>query len=100
MLIVYNTCPDKESAEKIAIRLIKNKVAACVNIIKIEKSVYEWKGKICQEPEYLLVIKTKDKNYKRLENEIKKTHPYKVPEIIALKVEKGSKEYVDWVNSA
>ncbi|MFH2106094.1 MAG: divalent-cation tolerance protein CutA, partial [Candidatus Micrarchaeota archaeon] len=98
MLIVYNTCLDKEVAEKIAKHLIQNKLAACINLIKIEKSIYEWKGKLCEEPEYLLMIKIKDSNYAAIEKEIKKLHSYETTEIIAVKVEKGIKEYVDWVD--
>lgn len=98
MLVVYNTCPDLEVAEKIAENLVKNKLAACVDIIKIEKSIYEWEGKLCKEPEYLLIVKIADKNYEEIEKEIKKLHPYKVPEIISVKVEKGSKEYLEWIN--
>jgi periplasmic divalent cation tolerance protein len=100
MLIIYNTCPDKDVAKKIAKHLIETKLAACINIIKIEKSIYKWKGKLCEEPEYLLIIKIKDSNYEKVEKEIKRLHPYEVVEILATKVEKGIKEYVDWVNKS
>ncbi|MBI2079666.1 divalent-cation tolerance protein CutA [Candidatus Micrarchaeota archaeon] len=100
MLIILTTTPNKSSAEKIAKHLIKTKQAACVNIIKIENSIYRWKNKIKQSPEFLLIIKTKKPLYKRLETELAKIHPYKVPEIACLKVKKANEKYLDWLNSA
>jgi len=97
MLIVLCTCPDLKTAEKIATELVEKRLAACVNIIKIEKSIYRWKGKTRAEREYLLIIKTTKTRYPRLETRIKSMHPYDVPEIIGLKIEKGNNRYIEWV---
>lgn len=79
MIIVLTTYQDREKAEEAARMLVGKKLAACVNIIKIEKSIYRWKGKIEENPEYLLIIKTKEKLYQRLETAVKANHPYELP---------------------
>jgi len=99
MIIVFSTYPDKENAEKAAEGLVEKDLAACVNILKIENSVYKWKGKIEKKPEYLLIMKTTRGAYPKLEAFIKKDHPDDVPEIIFFYVRGGNKEYIQWVNS-
>ena len=79
-VIIVSTFPNKTVTKKIANQLVKKKLAACVNITKID-SVYSWKGKIQNDSEYLAIFKTTKKNEKTLKNEIKKLHPYDVPEI-------------------
>lgn len=98
MILVLTTVGKKSNAAKIARSLVKKKLAACVNIIKIEKSVYRWKGKIVSEGEYLLLVKTTKMRYSRLETAIKVLHPYKLPEIIALPIKRGHDKYLDWVS--
>lgn len=98
MILVLTTVGKKSDAAKIARTLVKKKLAACVSIIKIEKSVYRWKGKIASEGEYLLVIKTTKTQYSRLETAIKVMHPYELPEIIALPIKQGHDKYLDWVS--
>jgi periplasmic divalent cation tolerance protein len=98
MILVLTTYPDKKKAQTTARKMIKQKLARCINVIKIESSHYIWKGKICQGSEFLLVIKTADKNYKKLENFIKKNHPYEMPEIIKLDVSGGLPAYLTWVD--
>ncbi|VVC04895.1 Divalent-cation tolerance protein CutA [Candidatus Bilamarchaeum dharawalense] len=100
MIIVLTTYSNKKKAQGIAKEIIKQNLAACVNVIKIESSHYKWNGKFCETGEFLLVIKTANKNYKRLEKFIKKNHPYKMPEIIQLKVSGGFSAYLDWVDQA
>ncbi len=97
-ILVLSTINTLKGAKKIAISLVKEKLAACVNISSAVQSIYSWKEKLCQEKEYLLFIKTQKKLYPRLEKRLKELHPYKVPEIIALPIEKGSSEYLEWVN--
>jgi periplasmic divalent cation tolerance protein len=69
-----------------------------VTVGRAAQSFYWWEGNICSEKECLLLIKTKASLYSRLEKRIKKIHPYQVPEIIALPIEKGSPEYLDWLD--
>lgn len=97
MLIVYTTCPNIKNAKEIAKKLVERRLAACVNIVKIEESVYRWKEKIVEEGEFLLIMKTTESKYGRLEEEIKKMHKYELPEILAIKPSKCSKEFVGWV---
>lgn len=99
MIIVLSTYPDRKSAEKAAEALVEKELAACVSIVKIEHSVYRWKGKIEKSPEYLLIIKTTQSAYPKLEIQIKKTHPHKVPEIIYFGI-KGQRDYLDWVDGS
>jgi len=78
--------------------LVENRLAACVNVTDVI-SVYEWKGKIENDNEKLLIIKTVESKFGELERFVKDNHSYECPEIIALEVKAGSREYVDWVNS-
>jgi periplasmic divalent cation tolerance protein len=98
MIIVLSTYPDKQSAAKAAMELVEKELAACVSMIKIEDSVYRWKGRIVCDEEYLLIIKTTAKAYPRVEAHIKHNHPHKVPEIIFLEVKGGQKDYIEWVD--
>jgi len=97
MIIVLTTYPDRKSAENAAAGMVEKKLAACVSMIKIEGSVYRWKGKITKGQEYLLVIKTT--NYRPVESYILQGHPHKVPEIIQLEVSDGSRDYLSWVRA-
>lgn len=93
---IISTYPDKKSISKIANKLVKNKLAACVNITRIS-SVYLWEGKIENSDEFLALFKTTQKNKQRLKAEIKKTHPYEVPEIAELSVNDINKPYLKWL---
>jgi periplasmic divalent cation tolerance protein len=95
-VIIVSTFPNKAITKKIANQLVKQKLAACVNISKIN-SVYSWKGKIQNDSEYLAFFKTTKKNQKPLKNEIKKLHPYVVPEIVEINVNSINKPYLDWL---
>lgn len=97
--IVLCTIDSIENAKKLAHNLVKDKLAACVNIVSGVTSVYEWKNEICEDSEYLLIIKTKSDLYEKLEAKIKELHPYEIPEIVSLKIDKGSKSYLDWIKN-
>lgn len=97
-IIVFCTTATKENAKEIANALVKNKLAACVNIICGVNSVYEWKGKIAEDNEFLLIIKSKSEIFDKLETKIKELHTYEVPEIISFEIKQGSKPYLDWLN--
>lgn len=94
--VVFITVPDEETGVKIARHLVEKKLAACINIIPISKSVYTWKGKIEEHPEFLLVVKTKEKVFDRLKEEVEKIHPYTVPEIIGFEIKKSAEKYANW----
>nr|QNO54451.1 divalent-cation tolerance protein CutA [Methanosarcinales archaeon ANME-1 ERB7] len=98
MIIVLSTYPDRKRAEEAASEIVRKELAACVNVIKVGKSFYRWKGKLESEEEHLLLIKTKMKAYKQLEMFIKEGHPYEVPEIIYFRVEGGHRPYLSWLD--
>jgi len=91
------TVPNIEESKKIASLLVKSKLAACVNIIHNILSVYRWKGKIEEDDEYLLLIKTIEKNSELVINKINEVHSYETPECIGFKIEKGSEKYLNWI---
>ncbi len=97
--LIYCTCPNQEAAAKIAQRLISDKLAACVNILPGVSSVYEWQGQIETAQEHLLLIKSPKARYAAIEAAIKALHPYELPEIIAVTIESGSAEYLQWIDS-
>lgn len=95
-IVVAMTAMSKKSdAQKIARYLVLSGLAGCVNIIKID-SVFRWKQNIEREKEYLLLIKTFWGEVKKLEKEIIKRHPYKVPEFAVLKITSINRSYFDW----
>lgn len=95
--ICYVTTPNEESAKKIARAVISNKLAACVNIIPSVQSIYEWEGRINEDLEYLLMIKTTTANVNELTTYVRDNHPYSVAEVISVKIENGNAPYLDWV---
>jgi len=96
-LVVIITAPDQAQGEKIARTLIGERLAACVNLIPGVKSFYWWQGKMCEEGEFLLLVKTRSGLLEKLTERVKAIHPYEVPEIIALPIIQGLSEYLDWV---
>ncbi|MFN7991115.1 MAG: divalent-cation tolerance protein CutA [Candidatus Micrarchaeia archaeon] len=98
MILVLSTYPDRETAAKAAMDVVEKEYAACASMIKIEDSVYRWKGRIESGAEYLLLIKTTMKAYPKVEAHIKQTHPHKVPEIVFLEIKGGEKNYLEWVD--
>jgi periplasmic divalent cation tolerance protein len=98
-IITLCTCPDKDTAEKVARLLIGEKLAACVNILPNITSIYPWQGKIETAEEQLLIIKSPQTNYQAIETAIRSHHPYELPEIIAVPIECGLPEYINWIHS-
>ncbi len=97
--LIFCTCPDQKSAEDIAGHLINQKMAACVNIVPSITSMYEWQGKVETSQEHLLLIKSHTDKYEALASLIKSHHPYELPEIIAVPIERGLPEYLQWINT-
>ena len=96
-LIALCTCPSGEVAEQIADTLVDGRLAACVNIIPGVQSVYRWQGKIARDDELLLVIKTTAGRFDELSALVVDMHPYELPEIIAVSIERGISEYLQWI---
>lgn len=96
-IVVLVTCGSEEEAAKIANSLVEERLAACVNIISPVRSIYRWEGKIWDEREWMLVIKTLKKRFEDLEKKVKSIHSYSVPEIVALPIAEGSASYIKWL---
>lgn len=96
-IVVLTTMPEYEAALRLAKDLVGGRLAACINILPPMTSVYEWKGKLEQGQEHQLLIKTSIDRYPALEARIRESHPYELPEIIALPVATGLDAYLDWV---
>lgn len=98
--LVLTTCGSQDEARRIATDLIAQRLAACVNIVPQIESVYRWKGKVESATEWLLLIKTTAGRFERLREAIRTLHSYEVPECIAIGIEEGSSEYLEWIGSS
>jgi periplasmic divalent cation tolerance protein len=96
-IVVFVTCGSEEEALKIAHSLVEGHFAACVNLISPVRSIYRWEGKVWDEKEWILLVKTKKENFEELEGKVKSLHSYSVPEIIALPIVEGSSSYLKWL---
>ena len=96
-LLVFTNLPDRAAAEKLADALVERRVAACVNILAPCRSVYRWKNDLQHDEEHPVLIKTTAERYGALEAAIRAAHPYELPEIVAVPVERGLPAYLDWV---
>ena len=96
-LTVFITASSREEGERIASKLVEDKLAACCNILNGITSIYIWEGELCRDEEVLLIVKTVEKKFPELSERVKELHSYDVPEIIALPITYGSKDYLDWV---
>ncbi|MCP3870991.1 MAG: divalent-cation tolerance protein CutA [Gammaproteobacteria bacterium] len=97
-LIVFCTCPDMGSAQRISESLVDRDLAACVNISSPVTSVYKWQGKLETAEEILLLIKTNSSRYEALQQSLVDLHPYELPEVVAVPVSQGLPGYLDWIN--
>src|SRR5918992_3774540 len=96
-LLVLTNLPNRAAAEKHADMLIEKKLAACVNILAPCRSVYRWKDAVQHDEEHPMLIKTTAERYAALEQALRAGHPYELPEIIAVPIERGLPAYLDWV---
>jgi periplasmic divalent cation tolerance protein len=96
MTLIYITTKNKVEAKKISKHLLNKKLIACANLHPIE-SLYWWKGKIQEDKEIVIIVKTTEQNFKKVETEIRKLHSYDVPCILKIPTE-CNKEYQDWVD--
>lgn len=91
------TASSEDEGAKIARALVEARLAACVNIAKDVRSIYTWQGKIEDESEVLMVVKTQKNLFDALLSKVKELHSYTVPEVIALPIIKGSEDYLKWL---
>jgi periplasmic divalent cation tolerance protein len=96
-VLILITASSEKEGETIAHTLVKEKLAACVNMVSGMQSIFRWKGEISSEREVLLLVKTKDRLFEKLKKRVQELHSYEVPEIIALPILAGFEEYLGWV---
>ena len=95
--IIFVTCQSKKEADSIASSLLKKRLIACANIISGVDSKFWWNGKIDTAKEFLIILKVRRGSFKKIEKEVKRLHSYEVPEIIAVPIIAGSREYLGWI---
>ena len=98
--IVLSTASSADEARKIALHLVENQLAACVNIVPHIESIYRWQGKVESNREWLLLIKTTAERFPAVRDAVRKLHSYELPECIAIAIDDGSPEYLQWVGSS
>jgi len=96
-IVIYCTVPNKKEGKEIAVALVENHLAACVNIMDKMESVFSWDGELNEEKEVLLMIKTKKELFEMVKPMIQKLHSYTVPEIIALPIIDADETYLKWI---
>lgn len=96
-LIVFCTCPDAATADRLARGVVEARLAACVNALPAVRSTYRWHDRVEQAEEVLLVIKTERDRLDALSRRLREMHPYELPEVLAVEASAGLPEYLDWV---
>ena len=97
-IVVFVTAGSMEEGRTIARTLVEEGLAACVNIIDGVRSIYRWKGEICDDEEVFLVIKSRRALFGRLEKRVRELHSYEVPEVIAIPLSAGAEAYLSWMD--
>lgn len=97
--LIFCTCPDMASAERLAAILVGERLAACVSIVPGLISVYQWQGRTTRDTEVMLVIKTTTARVAELSARIEQEHPYDTPEVVCLPVVAGAEPYLEWVRT-
>ena len=99
-IVVVTTVGTQEQANLIAEELVIGRLASCVNILPVHRSVYLWNGKICDDQELLLIVKTTRRQYPQVEATIQELHNYDLPEILAFDVAMGEKNFLEWIEQS
>ncbi len=95
--VYFCTCPTIQEARQLATNLLEQRLVACINILPQVESMYRWQDEICNEPEVLLVLKSRKSLASQLQQAVKQLHCYDVPELIALDISAGLPDYLQWV---
>ncbi len=99
-LIVFVTTPNNDEAARIADALVSERLAACVNIVAAVESIYRWEGKVTRDSEALMIIKTTDERYAELERRVRQLHSYSTAEVVAIRIDRGSEQYLNWLGDS
>jgi periplasmic divalent cation tolerance protein len=100
VMVVLTTTPNAEVAERIGRTVVDERLAACANVVSGVTSIFRWKGAVEREAETLMILKTTTAEVDALSARVIALHPYEVPEVIAIPVERGHAPYIDWVFSS
>ena len=98
-IMILSTTDTMDLAETIASTIVREGIAACVNIIPGIRSIYRWKDKVCDDSELLLIIKSTEENFEPVRNRIRQLHSYDTPEVIAVPVTAGDPDYLNWLHA-
>ena len=98
-IVILVTVGSEQEAETIATALLEERLAACVNVTSPVRSLYRWEGRIADDREWQMIIKTQARLFEALAARVRALHSYDVPEIIALPVLAGATDYVDWIQN-
>jgi periplasmic divalent cation tolerance protein len=96
-IVVLVTTASEEEATTIGRDVVQQGLAACANILALKKSIFQWEGKLAEEQEFLMIIKSRSGLFEDLAMAIQRLHSYKVPEIVAIPIVKGSSDYINWL---
>ncbi len=96
-LLVFTTLPSADKAAEVAKLLVEERLAACANLLPAVRSIYHWQGKLHDENEVLVLLKTRAEHLERLKLRILELHPYELPELLAVPVEAGYQPYLEWL---
>ena len=99
-LLALCTCPDAATAERLAALVVKERLAACVNIVPGLTSVYRWQGEVQRDSEVLLLAKTRADRYPELQQALVAAHPYELPEVVAVSLSHGLPGYLAWLDAS
>lgn len=98
--VALMTAPSMKVATTIARTLLDERLIACANVVPAIRSLYRWKGKVCDEAEVMVVLKLRRTDFARVRSRVVALHPYEVPEVIRLDVAAGHRRYLDWISSS
>ena len=97
LIIVLVTTASEEEATTIGRDVVKQRLAACANILALNKSIFQWEGKLAEEREFLMILKSRADLFEDLTVAIKRLHSYKVPEVVGIPIVQGSQDYINWL---
>ncbi len=98
LVTLFSTARSEDEAVKIINTLVSKRLIACGNIIQEARSIYRWKGHVCDETESLMIVKTRAENLPKVKAAFKKLHSYECPELVALEITDGLPNYLKWIS--
>ena len=99
-IVIFVTAEDRQQADKIAEKLVADKLIACANVVPGIQSIFRWKGKVDRAQEVLLILKSRRRHFPKIIKTVQALHSYEVPEVIALPIIEGNKDYLKWLTDS